>query len=236
MGFSFGSQATSGGGGGSSGPIEFMLDSVATRVEEDTGTPANSIPLPIKALDSSGIEVDFATETTQASIDATIALIYALFNLNFGASTGAIRSASQIGNATGAADFNSGNVGAQTLRVVLATDQPTVPVSGSLTVTSGNYVDKSTLDFSSNPVLNSAYTELTPSLAANVNNIQVYNTTLETLILAVGASSSEVDSLYIMPGGVESLQSVQIASGSRVSLKSAGQNVTYGSIFINYFG
>lgn len=41
---------------------------------------------------------------------------------NYGASTGAIRTASQIGNSTGAADFNAGNSGAQTLRITQSED------------------------------------------------------------------------------------------------------------------
>lgn len=49
----------------SQGPIQFELDAVATAVSEDTVTPANSVPLPIKALDGSGLEVDFATEAKQ---------------------------------------------------------------------------------------------------------------------------------------------------------------------------
>lgn len=40
-----------------------------------------------------------------------------------------LRTAAQIGNATGAADFNDGNSGAQTLRVVVATDQPAFTVN-----------------------------------------------------------------------------------------------------------
>jgi len=46
-------------------PISFVLDGVDTEVEEDTGTPANSIPLPTKVLDASGVIVDFATATKQ---------------------------------------------------------------------------------------------------------------------------------------------------------------------------
>lgn len=52
-----------------------------------------------------------------------------------GAST--LRTASQIGNATGAADFAAGNSSAQTLRVVVSSNQVAIPVSqsGSWTAT-----------------------------------------------------------------------------------------------------
>lgn len=49
---------------------------------------------------------------------------------NYGAvGANTLRTAAQIGNATGAADFNDGNSGAQTLRVVIATDQPAFTVN-----------------------------------------------------------------------------------------------------------
>lgn len=48
-----------------------------------------------------------------------------------------LRSAAQIGNATGAAAFNAGTTTAQTLRVVLPTDQTAIPVSQSGTWTTG---------------------------------------------------------------------------------------------------
>jgi len=42
-----------------------------------------------------------------------------------------LRTAAQIGNATGAADFNAGSASAQTLRVVVANDQTAIPASQS---------------------------------------------------------------------------------------------------------
>jgi len=48
-----------------SGPIQFLLDGVATDVQEDTSVPASSIPLPVKNLNSSGITIDPATEQKQ---------------------------------------------------------------------------------------------------------------------------------------------------------------------------
>jgi hypothetical protein len=59
---------------------------------------------------------DFATETTLSALNAKVAA-------NYGAATGAVRVAAQIGNASAVADFAAGNASAQTLRVVIATDQ-----------------------------------------------------------------------------------------------------------------
>lgn len=52
----------------------------------------------------------FATETTLDALNDKV-------NADFGANSGAIRTAAQIGSATGAADFNDGASSAQTLRV-----------------------------------------------------------------------------------------------------------------------
>lgn len=51
----------------STGPVEFIKDGSNQVVIEDTATPANSEPLPIKALDSSGQAVDFSTAAKQDS-------------------------------------------------------------------------------------------------------------------------------------------------------------------------
>lgn len=64
------------------------------------------------------------TATNTTSIDGKIAN-------NYGAATGAVRTAAQIGNATAVADFNAGNVSAQTLRTVIATDQSAIPATQS---------------------------------------------------------------------------------------------------------
>jgi hypothetical protein len=65
-------------------------------------------------------------ETNTASVDSKI-------SNDYGVSSGAVRTAAQIGNASGAADFGAGNSSAQTLRAVIATDQAPIDVSGPLT-------------------------------------------------------------------------------------------------------
>lgn len=66
----------------------------------------NSNPVPVSDAGGS-LTIDNAE---LVSIDGKIADDY-------GASTGAVRTAAQVGNSTGAADFNAGATGAQTLRV-----------------------------------------------------------------------------------------------------------------------
>lgn len=59
------------------------------------------------------------------SVGSTLDLNYGVVGAN------TLRTAAQIGNSTGAADFAAGNSGSQTLRVVVATDQLPIPVTQS---------------------------------------------------------------------------------------------------------
>jgi len=129
----------------SSGPIQFYKNGAPVYVTEDTVTPANSIPLPVTILDGSGNVIAFAT--------------------NYGAAAAALRTAAQIGNTTGAADFGAGansaqtlrtssnvafsgvtpdlgtgNTGSATQRIVVASDQPALPTKSPVN-TNGNYAE-----------------------------------------------------------------------------------------------
>lgn len=86
-----------------SGPIQILVDGNPTTIQTDTGTPANTVPMPVALVSGGGVPLDVAND--------------------YGASANAIRTAAQIGNATGAADFDDGVIGAQTLRVGIASDQ-----------------------------------------------------------------------------------------------------------------
>lgn len=50
------------------GPVAFVLDGASTNVSEDTGTPALSKPLPVKILNTLGVQSNPATEETLSSI------------------------------------------------------------------------------------------------------------------------------------------------------------------------
>lgn len=91
-------------------------------------------------VDSSGrLIISPATQTVTGTV--AVSNFPSTVDTNFGTvGANTLRSAAQIGNATGAADFNAGNSSAQTLRVVVATNQAAIPVSqsGTWTVQPGN--------------------------------------------------------------------------------------------------
>ena len=63
-----------------------------------------------------------STSVAIASDQSAIPVTFSGTALNYGAATAALRTASQIGNTTGQADFSSGTTTAQTLRTIVATD------------------------------------------------------------------------------------------------------------------
>lgn len=85
-----------------------------------------------------------ATSANQTTANSSLSSIDGKLANNYGVATGALRVASQIGNASGVADFNSGTYGAQTLRVVVASNQPTIPVSAPVNA-AGNSPGSSTV-------------------------------------------------------------------------------------------
>lgn len=69
--------------------------------------------------------------TAGLATEATLSAINAKINDDYGPSSGAVRTAAQIGNSSGVAAFGAGTTSAQTLRVVLPTDQSAIPASQS---------------------------------------------------------------------------------------------------------
>lgn len=203
------------------------------------------------------ILADTATiDSAAAAIAASTASIDGKLANNYGVATAALRTAAQIGNASGVADFNSGATGAQTVRVVanmqragnelsyntgnsdantqrvvLASDQPAVAVTGTLTTSDPGYKEKYTLNLTS--ISTSAYTQLAASTTNATTKAQFRNTSLETMILATGAAAAEVDRYYIEPGN--SIVVYSIAASTRLSVKAAFNAITEGLLTVNFF-
>lgn len=89
--------------------------------------------------------------------------------------------------------------------------------------------------YSTTSVTTAAYVQLVASLASAVTEIEIFDSSGETLILAVGAAAAEVDQVYIIPGGNGRIP-LAIASGARVSIKAASANATVGEVIINFYG
>jgi hypothetical protein len=170
-------------------------------------------------------------DETTVSIQSEVAGLNTKTNPDYGVSTDAIRTASQIGNATGAADFGAGNASAQTLRAVIATDQAPLPsILGGKAA-----IDLAYNDYSSTSVTTAAYVELVATLAGAVSEIEIFDSSGQALILATGAATSEVDQIYITPGGNGRIP-LSIAASTRVSIKALTGTANVGFITINFYG
>lgn len=135
---------------------------------------AAALPLPTGA----------ATEATLASVDGKLVA-------NFGAATGAIRTAAQLGNAAGSADFNAGNASAQTVRVVVATDQAAI-ASKSPVNTNGAIVNTSL----------TATTASTATVPANAVGflLEAPSTNTDNIRWCVGGTASTTVGMLTEPG------------------------------------
>lgn len=294
-------------------------------IQDITGT----ISLPTGAATEatlSSIDTKVATETTLSSIDTsttsidttTTALNGKIAN-DYGASTGAVRTASQLGNTTGAVDYNSGAASAQTLRTVLATrhesvstplatqlsngtgavdygsgaagtgtlrtvlatrhESVTTPIAAQISngtsaidfgsgadsaatirnvlatrhetattplavrisngtafttpqATGRAYGDSVRLDYSGTNVTTGAWVELIASTAADINDLQIFDSCGEVLELGTGAAAAESRVLLIPPGGFGAGVPLRIASGTRVAIRAVSANCTSGQIVI----
>lgn len=106
-------------------------------------------------------------------------------------------------------------------------------------VSYGTYLevkDKINLDYSSTNVTTSAYVEIISSAAGLITGITAFDSSGQGMILALGSVSSEVDFLYIPPGGFDGQVSVSIPSGERISIKAINGTANAGRFIANFMG
>lgn len=168
---------------------------------------AASLPLPAGA----------ATESTLSTLSGKVAN-------DFGVSTGAVRTAAQIGNATGAAAFGVGASSAQTLRVVLADEsKPQVGLT-PVSVIQRTY---------SSSNVTGTYSNLGTALGAAANMVAFFETGGVPLIIGWGS----VDKFIIPPGGSESPLPVAIPNGTQLQIKTAdASTVSSGNFYMTVLG
>lgn len=118
---------TTGGGGGGGFVAVKTTPSGALNVAATQDTSPWVVSGTVAATQSGTWSITNVTGTvslpTGAATETTLSALNTKVNADFGVSSGAVRTAAQIGNATGAAAFGAGVTGAQVLRTVLASDQ-----------------------------------------------------------------------------------------------------------------
>lgn len=107
--------------------------------------------------------------------------------------------------------------------------------SSSVVVTSSTgktSVLLSRTDYSSTNVTTAAYVQLTAATSDTINQLLIFNGNAATIALAFGAAASEIDKLYIPPGGFGCTADLLIPAGTRVSVKALDVDATTGSLVI----
>lgn len=117
---------------------------------------------------------------------------------------------------------------ANSMAVNIASDQ-TVKVSESST--KGEFIR---LSYTSTNVTTAAYTQLIASTSAAYNTVEIFDSSGQTLKLAIGGAGSEVDQFIIFPGGNGRLP-FTVPSGSRISVKALSNTANVGEIDINFY-
>ena len=86
-------------------------------------------------------------------------------------------------------------------------------------------------EYSTTPVNTTVYLQLIASCPAAVKEIEIFDSSGETLVLAVNG----VDKAYIFPGGNGRIP-LQIAASASLSIKAVSNNATSGEFTANFYG
>lgn len=188
---------------------------------------------------------DFATEATQALILAdTNTLANATGIDDAAAPTGLMMIGGESGgNCHHVNVNNSGELLTRNNGIPTALGQQTSANSTSVVVASDAVlntkptrakVDLLFNDYTLTSVSTAAYTQLIASTSAAASKVEVFDSSGECMILAVGAAASEVDQFYIFPGGNGPVE-LSIPSGSRISIKAKTATASSGFIAVNLY-
>jgi hypothetical protein len=126
--------------------------------------------------------------------------------------------------------YNAGNADATTQRVVVAGDQAVLPfvARGKSVVTTLRR------DYASASVTTGAWVQLVASLGSEVTELEIFDSSGQTLELGIGAAASETRLILVFPGGNGRVP-VSIASGTRISLRAVSATADVGELDINFY-
>lgn len=207
----------------------------------DTQLRASAVPV---SLASTTVTNTVATTLASTTVTNTVAVSAAALPLPTGAATSALQS-------TIDASVNSLLKPASTLAAV--TTVSTVTTVGAVTaitnaLPTGNNVigfvkaaGKSSsnapvrLDYTSTSVTTAAFTQLVASTTSATSEIEIFDSSGQTMALAFGAAASEVVQINIFPGG-QGRVVLSIPAGTRVSIKALSATASVGEIDINFLG
>ena len=214
---------------------------------------ATSLPLPsgaatettLSALNTKVVQ-DFGVSTAAVRVAAQLGNASGAAAFGAGATSAqtvrTVLASDQVPTNAGQSWFSQVTDGTNTAAVKAAS---TVPVAAdpalvvSLSPNSAAQAGRSKVtqlfnDYAVTSVTTAAYTQLIASTSATANKIEIFDSSGEAMILAVGGAGSEVDQLYIFPGGNGPVD-LLIPSGSRISVKAKTATASSGFLAVNLY-
>lgn len=114
--------------------------------------------------------------------------------------------------------------------VTLASNQTAMPIYYAGRAAS----NRARIDYTSTSVTTAAYTQLLASTSAAINEVEIFDSSGQTLVLATGTAGAEADQVYIFPGGNGRIP-LAIATSTRVAIKAVSATANTGEISVNFY-
>lgn len=245
------------------GPVIFNKNGAATVVNYNTVTPSSSEALPVNIVTVNGTGISTTVDLTGAQINVQLSdrgaspdsiqigngTNFLGINSNLEAKTHDADAITQLTNTNilqGAGNTSLGSIdtktpalgqalaAASTPVVLTAAQVTTLTPLASISINGRNKVDQLFNNYTLTSVSTSAYVQLIASTSLATTRLEVFDSSGEVIIFAVGTASSEVDQFYIFPGG-NGLIDLAIPSGSRISIKAKTNTASVGLIAINLY-
>lgn len=109
----------------------------------------------------------------------------------------------------------------------------TTVITGNVNTTGKQSVALVRVDYSGTPVNTVSYTTLVASLSSNVTQLFIFDSSGQTLVIATGPGGSEVDRIYITPGGNGEMN-LAIPAGTRVSVRAISATANVGELNVAF--
>ena len=195
-------------------------------------------------VDGSGVTQPVSgTVTVNGTVAATQSGTWNITNVSGTVSlpTGASTSALQTTANTSLASIDAGIPAAlgqttmsASMPVTIASDQSALPVTlsapGPSTGRSSALLFRNS--YASTNVTTSAYVQVRAATGGAINRLCVFDSSGSAMKIATGAAASEVDQLYVPPGGSGACYELAIAASTRIAIEALDVNATAGQIII----
>ncbi len=177
--------------------------------------------------------IDSGTVAATQSGTWNITNISGTVSLPTGAATSALQTTGNTSLATIATNTPALGqaVMASSSPVVIASNQSSIPVTVSTAPGRSSVLLFNNINSSTN-ITTSAYVQITASTSSAINRLYIADTSGQSFIIATGASGSEVNQLYVGPGGNDYPYELNIPASTRVAVKALSANMTAGALTI----